>query len=145
MRWPALSSALLILTAAPAVSVRAETIPGPVPASVERVVDGDTIAVSARIWLGQDVHVLVRVRGIDTPERRGRCADEVRRARLAADRAATELADGAVVLSRIEGDKYGGRVLADVTLTDGCDLASVMIESGAARRYDGAGRGGARP
>ena len=120
----------------------AATNPGPVPAAVERVVDGDTIAVSARIWLGQDVHVLVRVRGIDTPERRGRCADEVRRARLAADRAATELADGAVVLSRIEGDKYGGRVLADVTLTDGRDLAAVMIESGAARRYDGAARGG---
>ena len=91
----------------------AETLPGPVAARVERVVDGDTIAVTARVWLGQDVHVLVRVRGIDAPELRGRCAEETRRARAATRRAAAAVAAGSVTLWRISGDKYHGRVLAD--------------------------------
>jgi endonuclease YncB( thermonuclease family) len=118
----------------------AETLPGPVPATVERVVDGDTIAVTVRVWLGHDVRVLVRVRGIDAPELRGRCPEERRRAAAASDRLVSSVADGKVVLSRIEGDKYHGRVLADVTLADGRDLAAVMIASGTARAYDGSRR-----
>ena len=51
----------------------AETLTGPVAAIVERVVDGDTLAVRARVWLGQDIHVLVRIRGIDAPELKANC------------------------------------------------------------------------
>ncbi|MCT8972369.1 thermonuclease family protein [Microbaculum marinisediminis] len=125
-----------------ATATAAETLPGPVAARVERVVDGDTIAVTARVWLGQDVHVLVRVRGIDAPELRGRCAEETRRARAATRRAAAAVAAGPVTLWRISGDKYHGRVLADVRLGDGRDLAAVMLASGDARPYGGAGRKG---
>ena len=32
----------------------AEIVPGPIPARIVRVIDGDTIVVRARIWLGQD-------------------------------------------------------------------------------------------
>jgi endonuclease YncB( thermonuclease family) len=131
----------LLLLIAPVATATAETISGPMPATVDRVVDGDTLAVTIRIWLGQDVHVLVRVRGIDSPELRGRCADEKRRARLATVSAAEALGDGAVTLTRIEGDKYSGRVLADVRMADGRDLGSVMLASGTARRYDGSARG----
>ena len=134
--------ALLLLSAATVTHATAETIPGPVAATVDRVVDGDTFAVTVRIWLGQDVHVLVRVRGIDTPELRGRCADEKRQARRAASNAAEVLGEGAVTLTRIEGDKYSGRVLADVLLSDGRDLAAVMLATGTARRYDGSARKG---
>ena len=31
-----------------------DVVPGPVPARVVAVIDGDTITVRARIWLGQD-------------------------------------------------------------------------------------------
>lgn len=137
------SLSCLAVLAVPATGpAKAETISGPVPAIVERVVDGDTLAVRARVWLGQDVHVLVRVRGIDAPELRGRCATEKRDAVRASRQAADVLADGAVTLFRVEGGKYHGRVVADVQLTDGRDLGTVMIETGAARRYDGNARAG---
>jgi len=130
----------LLLTGVPAIPARAETLAGPVSAAVERVVDGDTIAVRARIWLGQDIHVLVRVRGIDAPELRARCAEEKRLAQIAARHVAEAVSEGMVTLSHIEGDKYHGRVLADVLLTNGRDLAGLMLASGSARPYAGAAR-----
>jgi micrococcal nuclease len=122
------------------VPARAEMLPGPVPAIVDRVVDGDTIAVRARIWLGQEVRVLVRVRGIDAPERRGRCDRERALAARAAAAMASALADGGVTLLRVEADKYGGRVIADVRLDDGGDLAARLLDLRAVRAY----RGGVR-
>ena len=41
---------------------------GPVAANVERVIDGDTVIVKARIWLDQDLTVVVRLAGIDAPD-----------------------------------------------------------------------------
>ena len=46
---------------------RPNPLEGPVPAFVERVVDGDTLVVRARIWLGQELRIMVRVAGIDAP------------------------------------------------------------------------------
>ena len=52
------------------------SIAGPVTAEVIRIIDGDTIEVDAHPWPGHAVRVSVRLRGIDTPERRSRCADQ---------------------------------------------------------------------
>jgi len=90
----------------------AEMLPGPYQGRVERAVDGDTLAVRVTVWLHQELYVLVRVRGIDAPELRGRCESEKLCARDAADALARLVAGGPVVLTRIEGDKYFGRVLA---------------------------------
>jgi len=119
-----------------------ETLAGPVSAAIERVVDGDTLAVRAHIWLGQDIRVLVRVRGIDAPEIRGRCVSEKRRAAEAARTVAAMISERPVTLLRIEGDKYHGRVVADVRLEDGRDLGTALLQTGAARRYDGTVRAG---
>jgi hypothetical protein len=54
----------------------AEILPGPILAVVTEVVDGDTIGVRARIWLGQDVEIQVRILDINTPELRGHCEKE---------------------------------------------------------------------
>ncbi len=54
----------------------AELLPGPVPGRVIAVIDADTLAVAARIWLGQDVEVRVRLAGVDAPELRGACPHE---------------------------------------------------------------------
>src|SRR4051794_22304064 len=80
----------------------AEMLAGPYVGAVERVVDGDTIAVKVTVWLEQDLRVLVRVRGIDAPEVHGRCADERERAGAATAELARLVAGGAVVLTRIE-------------------------------------------
>lgn len=118
----------------------AEPLPGPVPAVVDRVVDGDTIAVRARIWLGQEVSVLVRVRGIDAPELRGRCPGEKALAEEASAAMAKAVAGGQLHLRQVERDKYGGRVVADVVLIDGRYLAERLLEARAVRPYRGGGR-----
>ena len=119
-----------------------EPLPGPIPAIVLRVVDGDTLEVRARIWVAQDVTVLVRLDGIDTAELRGACAEE-RAAAVAARAALTELAAGQVVrLHDVRWDKYGGRVLARVTGASGLDVGEALIARAVARPYRGGPRSG---
>lgn len=119
-----------------------DRIAGPVAAVVERVVDGDTLAVRARIWVGEEVRVLVRLRGIDTPEMKGRCDRERDDARRAAALLARLVGDGEVRLSDIAGGKYFGRVVADVSLADGRDPARALLAAGLARPYGGGARAG---
>src|SRR5262245_19597963 len=83
----------------------AEVIPGPVAADVIRVIDGDTLALRARIWLGQDIAVNARIRGIDAPELNGKCAREKEMAEAARLRLAAAAGAGKVRLIRIENDK----------------------------------------
>ena len=78
-----------------------ETIPGPIPATVLRIIDGDTIVVRARIWLGQDLDTLVRLDGVDAPELKGRCPYENRLALKARAFIQTRTTDGKVVLHNI--------------------------------------------
>lgn len=118
----------------------AETLDGPIAALVERVVDGDTVAVRAQIWLGQEVRVLVRVRGIDAPETRGRCARARALAAEASARMAEAVAGGRLGLRRVERDKYGGRVVADVVLPGGDDLAQRLLATAPVRAHGGGAR-----
>ena len=113
-------------------------IAGPVAADILRIVDGDTILVQARPWPQQTVEVLVRIRGIDAPEIRARCA-AIRAAAGAAKAHLAQLlpASGAVFLRNISGDKYFGRVVADIALEDGSNPAQEMIAAGLALPYDG--------
>ena len=60
-------------------------MPGPIPAEILDVLDGDTIAVRATIWLGQAVETHVRLSGIDAPELRAHCAEEKEKAEAARD------------------------------------------------------------
>lgn len=115
----------------------AETLPGPVPADVVAVVDGDTLSVRAHIWLGQEVTTLVRLAGIDTPELKGECESERMRARAARDYLERSVASGPVTLAQIRYEKYAGRVMAKVAASDGGDLSERMIAAGHARAYDG--------
>lgn len=66
--FPGLSLALMLV---PGSTFAAEVVAGPVRADVVRVIDGDTLAVTAHIWVGQSLATSVRIRGIDTPELRG--------------------------------------------------------------------------
>jgi micrococcal nuclease len=118
-----------------------ERLAGPVIADVQKVIDGDTIVVVAPVWVGIAVTTSVRLRGIDTPELHGRCPQEKD---LAAQ--AKQVLEGKttaqVRLTNVEGDKFYGRVEADVaTVPDGLDLSAAMLKSGLARAYDGGKRG----
>jgi endonuclease YncB( thermonuclease family) len=112
-----------------------------VVAVVERAIDGDTLEVTAHIWLGLALTVHVRVRGIDTPEtHQPQCASE-KAMGLAATAKLQQVAGDRVTLADIENDKYAGRVDAVVTAANGTDIRSYMLASGLARPYDGSARG----
>lgn len=112
-----------------------------IPATVIKVIDGDSLTVKAKIWIGQTVETVVWVNGIDAPELKGKCAGE-RVAARAARAYVLELLDGkrTVVLYNVKKDKYGGRVNAGVLLPDGRDLGETMVQSGHARAYQGGKR-----
>ena len=119
--------------------VAATGLDGPVSARVTQVIDGDTLEVQARIWLGQSVGVRVRLDRIDTPELRSSCAEERRSAEAVRAWLERRLLGAEVQLHDIRYDKYGGRVLADVVDRNG-DVGQALVEAGLARPYDGGAR-----
>ncbi len=117
---------------------RTAIIEGPVRAEIIRVIDGDTLLVAAKPWPQQTMEVYVRLRGIDAPEIKSDCAST----RTLGEQAQAALAAMAgeqseIRLLHISGDKYFGRVLADVTLTDGRNPAQELLSGGFVRQYDG--------
>jgi endonuclease YncB( thermonuclease family) len=119
----------------------AERLAGPLRAEVVRVVDGDTLAVRAQVWLGQQVTTLVRLAGIDAPELAGGCAAE-RDMGGRARRALKRLAGRGVILHDLRFGKFAGRIVARVHAADGRDLAAALIAQGLARPFKGGRRGG---
>lgn len=136
MRWVVAAIVLAFnLTATPAIAEAPRVIRGPIPASVERVIDGDTIEVRADVWIGQQVVVRVRLAHVDTPELNARCETE-RVMAEAARKLVTDLIAGTrIELLNIRGGKYFGRVIADVRTADGFDLSDLVLQSGLGRPY----------
>ena len=121
----------------------ADTLAGPIPARVIRVVDGDTLDVHVRAWIDTEVTTLVRILGVDTPELSGKCASEIEKARKATDYVRGLAPVGSMVyLQKIKPDKYAGRVDATVINAHGIDLATMLITEGHARPYTGGKRPG---
>ena len=121
----------LLIQAAPAAAL------GDQPLECLVAIDGDSFRVCGSPE---------RIRAIDydTPELRGRCAEETEKARQALDyaRLLLELSGGAVVVRqpmRDRPDPYG-RTLALVIVRIGGDwrsIGDVLREHGLARRWDG--------
>lgn len=120
--------------------IAATTIQGPVLAKVERVYDGDTFTVEAYPWPGVETRASVRVNGVDTPELRGKCPEEKALAVKARDFVKDRVLGGDVFLSGVKYGKYAGRVVADVTLMSGENLAQLLINEGLGVPYDGGKR-----
>lgn len=125
-----------------ALAARREVLLGPVPARLIQVIDGDTLLVVARIWLGHQVKTRVRLAGVDAPEIRGRCLLERRMAVAARERAVALLGDGEVTLRDIRFGKYAGRVVARVISSRGADLGAELVLAGLGRPYGGGRRKG---
>ena len=112
------------------------------PADVLQVVDGDTFEARVQLWPGLSITTRVRLRGIDAPELKARCAEERELALAARTALQAMLAGGAVGIQNVTLDKYGGRVLADVSTNVTSDVSQAMLGTGFARRYDGGRRDG---
>jgi len=117
--------------------------PPEVEATVTRVIDGDSMMVSAVVWINQTVVTEVRLDGVDTPEKGGKakCPKE----RAAADEATkwlrTLIEGQTVTLIGLVDDKFGGRVRARVKFGQ-MDVNAELIKAGYARPYHGEKREG---
>jgi endonuclease YncB( thermonuclease family) len=100
------------------------------PASVDRVIDGDTVVVHMNFMPGKELHgEHVRVQGINAPERSalgGAAATDYARELLPVE--------SEITLIMTRSDKYG-RVLAKIILADGRDFGDLMIAAGHAVPY----------
>lgn len=131
---------LLTIIPASAYSARMERLAGPVSARVLDVLDGDTVTVRARVWIGADIETHVRLAGIDAPEIHGKCASERKQAQDAKDALAALVKDGTVILTDIRLEKYAGRVLARVEVSNGQDVGKSLLDAGLVRAYGGGKR-----
>jgi endonuclease YncB( thermonuclease family) len=128
--------------ARPAIAAPAPARNGTHPAEVLRVIDGDTFEARVHLWPGLDVTTKIRLRGIDAPELRARCPAERAMAEAARDALAGMLAEGAVGVSAVTPDKYGGRVVADAATRSVASVSAEMQAKGLARSYGGGRRRG---
>lgn len=110
------------------------------PAKVLRVIDGDTVEITAD-WITSplDPKLSLRVLGIDTPEKgfRAKCGREIELGLKATEYTTAAVAAAKKIRVDIQGwDKYGGRVLGELYL-DGQPLSQLLINEGLAVKYDG--------
>jgi endonuclease YncB( thermonuclease family) len=110
------------------------------PAEVLRVIDGDTFEARVHVWPGMEITTRVRLRGIDAPEIHARCDDERVKAQAAREALARILGEGAVGITQVGQDKYGGRVDASASTARTSDVSAAMLDGGFARRYSGGRR-----
>jgi endonuclease YncB( thermonuclease family) len=109
---------------------------------VVRIIDGDTFEARVRLWPGLEMTTRVRLRGIDAPEMKGACAEEMRMAETASEALRIQLADGDVTIFNIGPDKYNGRVVADAATRRTPNVSAALLSAGHARPYQGGRRGG---
>jgi endonuclease YncB( thermonuclease family) len=109
-------------------------------AKFTRLVDGDTVAFRADFLPAPlKPELLLRVYGVDTPEKghRAKCESEAQRGAAASEftkNAIKNTTKHQIVLYK--WDKFGGRVLGDILL-DGQSLRAALIANGFAREYYG--------
>jgi endonuclease YncB( thermonuclease family) len=102
---------------------------------VLRTVDGDTFDARVVMWPGLELNTRVRLRGIDAPELHAQCEQEFRKAEVSTKALRTLLSEGGVAIFNIGPDKYGGRVVADVSTKTTPNVSSALVAGGHARVY----------
>ncbi len=112
------------------------------PAEVLRVIDGDTFEARVHVWPGLDITTKIRLRGVDASELKAHCPTERAMAEAARDALADMLAEGAVGISAVTPDKYGGRVVADAATRSVASVSAELRAKGLARSYGGGHRRG---
>lgn len=111
------------------------------PVDVVRTIDGDTFLARVHQRDGRDLVARVRLRGIDAPEMKASCRDELDKAEAAGDALRNLLGQGGVTITNLGQDKYG-RVLADVATKRTANVSAALLAGGYARSYNGGHRDG---
>ena len=107
---------------------------------VIRTIDGDTFEARVHLGPGLDPTTHVRLRGIDAPELKASCPQELQMAEAATDALRALLREGDVMIFNIGPDKYAERVVADVATRRSGNVSAAMLAAGHARSYGGGHR-----
>ena len=107
---------------------------------VIRTIDGDTF--EARVHLPPDLNLTtrIRLRGIDAPELKASCQQELQMAESATNALRALLGEGGVTIFNIGPDKYAGRVVADAATRRTGNVSVAMLAAGHVRSYGGGHR-----
>ena len=97
------------------------------PVDVIRTIDGDTFEARVHLAPGQNVMTRIRLRGIDAPELKAACPEELRMAEAASSALRDLLGQGEVAIYHIGPDKYQGRVVADVATRRTGNVSAALI------------------
>ncbi len=95
------------------------------PVDVIRTIDGDTFEARVHLEPGLELTTRVRLRGIDAPELKASCAQELRMAQAAGDALRGLLEEGEVAIYHIGPDK---------------NVSDALFAGGHVRKYDGGHR-----
>src|SRR5260370_15370314 len=114
------------------------------PVDVIRTIDGDTFEARVNVGPGLDLTTRGRVRGIDAPELKAACPQELQMAEAASDALRGLLGEGEVTIFNIGPDKYQGRVVADVATRRTGNVSAALLAAGHARSYTAGRRRGWR-
>jgi len=112
------------------------------PVDAIRTIDGDTFEARVHLWPGLDLNTRVRLRGIDAPELKAACPQELQMAEAATDALRGLLGEGEVTIFNIGLDKYSGRVVADAATKRTGNVSAALLAAGHARSYNGGHRSG---
>ncbi len=107
-----------------------------------RAIDGDTFEARVHLEPGRDLNTKIRLRGIDAPELKAACAQELRMAEAATGALRALLGEGDVRVFNVGPDKYAGRVVADVATRRTANVSTAMLAGGYVRSYGGGHRNG---
>ncbi|MBA2693536.1 MAG: thermonuclease family protein [Rubrobacter sp.] len=108
---------------------------GPYRASIERVVDGDTVHVLLSLGLDEYAYRMVRIADINAPEVFSGPKEERERGKAARDFLAALAPPGTQCRLTTKRDTASlGRYVANIELADGRDVATILVETGHAVR-----------
>jgi endonuclease YncB( thermonuclease family) len=110
------------------------------PVDVIRTIDGDTFEARVHLSAGLNPVSRVRLRGIDAPELKASCPQELQMAEAAGAALRGLLGEGEVYIFNIGPDKYSGRVVADVATKKTANVSSALLAAGHVRSYSGGHR-----
>lgn len=106
------------------------------------VIDADTYEIKAS-WNPYDsLKWKVRLAGVDAPEKGNRAKCRSERILQQEAKAFVERlfqSNNVVMLENVKHDKFGGRIVADVRLSNGDLLSDELIKNGYAKKWNGKG------
>ncbi len=105
------------------------------PVDIIRTIDGDTFEARVHLSPGLDLTTRIRLRGVDAPELKAACAEELELAEAAGAALRGLLGEGGVTIYNIGPDKYHGRVVADAATRRTDNVAAALLAAGHARGY----------